>query len=114
MSPESVQILVENQNFMEPPSKRKKMYGREAETGIEKGNKFQWTEEMVEYFRDSLTIYKVICKLSEKNLMPTKLFSTVNCEKKWRKVMKVFVYVKLLLTLELIYRFRRGTDLRGK
>ena len=82
MSPENVQILVENQNFMEPPSKRKKMYGREAETGIEKGNKFQWTEEMVEYFRDSLTIYKVICKLSEKNLMPTKLFSTVNCKKK--------------------------------
>ena len=85
MSPENVQILVENQNFMEPPSKRKKIYGREAETGIEKGNKFQWTEEMVEYFRDSLTIYKVICKLSEKNLMPTRLFSTVNCKKKKKK-----------------------------
>ena len=48
MSAENVEILVESQNFMAPPSKKKKTYGRETETD-EKREKFQRTEEMVEY-----------------------------------------------------------------
>ena len=35
--------------------------------------------------------------------MPTKLFSTVNCEKKWRKSMKILVQLELLPTQKLIY-----------
>ena len=44
---------MESQNFMAPPSKKKKTYGRETETD-EKREKLQWTEEMVEYLQDSL------------------------------------------------------------
>ena len=56
--------MVESQNFMAPPSKKKKTYGRETETD-EKREKLQWTEEMVEYLQDSLKRYKVMCLFSE-------------------------------------------------
>ena len=48
ISAENVEILVESQNFMEPPNKKKKTYGRETETDKEKREKFNWTKEMVE------------------------------------------------------------------
>ena len=48
MSVENVGILVESQKFKEPPSKKKKGYGRETETDKEKREKFFWTKEMVE------------------------------------------------------------------
>ena len=66
MSAENVQILVEGQNFKEPPSKTKKTYGRQTKTNKEKREKFQWTEEMVEYLLDSLKRYKVMCDFSER------------------------------------------------
>ena len=34
---------------------------------IKKKEKFQWTEEMIEYLLDSLKRYKVICEFSEKD-----------------------------------------------
>ena len=40
MSVENVGILVESQKFKEPPSKKKKAYGRETETDKEKREKF--------------------------------------------------------------------------
>ena len=66
MSAENVQILVESWNFKEPPNKKKKTYGRETETNKEKREKFQWTEEMVEYSPDSLKRYKVMCDFFER------------------------------------------------
>ena len=66
MSAENVQILVEGQNFKEPPSKTKKTYGRQTKTNKGKREKFQWTEEMVEYLLDSLKRYKVMCDFSER------------------------------------------------
>ena len=41
MSAENVEILVESQNFKEPLSKKKKIYGRETETDKEKRERFQ-------------------------------------------------------------------------
>ena len=41
MSAENVGILVESQNFKEPPCKKKKTHGRERETDKEKREKFQ-------------------------------------------------------------------------
>ena len=61
-----MQILVKDQNFKEPSNKKKKTYGRETETNKEKRQKFQWTEEMVEYSLDSLKRYKVMCDFSER------------------------------------------------
>ena len=61
-----MQILVKGQNFKEPSNKKKKTYGRETETNKEKRQKFQWTEEMVEYSLDSLKRYKVMCDFSER------------------------------------------------
>ena len=46
-------ILVESQNFEEPPSKKIKTYGRETETDKEKREKFWWIQEIVEYLLDS-------------------------------------------------------------
>ena len=40
MSSEKVEILVESKNFKEPPSKKKKTYGRETETNKEIREKF--------------------------------------------------------------------------
>ena len=39
MSTENDEILVENQNFQEPPRKKKKTYGRSTETDKEKREK---------------------------------------------------------------------------
>ena len=55
---------MESQNFKEPPSKKKKEYERDTETDKEKREKFQWTEEMVEYLIHSLKRYKVMCDFS--------------------------------------------------
>ena len=62
-----METLLESQNFMEPPSKKRKTYARETETEKEKRKKFQWTEEMVEYLLDSLRRYKVMCDFSGKD-----------------------------------------------
>ena len=43
---------MESQNLEEPPGKNKKAYGRETEPHKEK-EKFQLTEEIVEYLLDS-------------------------------------------------------------
>ena len=40
MSAENVETLVESQNFIISPSNKKKAYGRETETDIEKRKKF--------------------------------------------------------------------------
>ena len=66
MAAENVETLAEIQNFMELSSK-KKAYGRETETDKEKRNIFQGTEEIVEYFLDSLKRYKVIRGFSGKD-----------------------------------------------
>ena len=65
---------MESQNFKEPPSKKKKEYERDTETDKEKREKFQWTEEMVEYLIHSLKRYKVMCDFSWKDLDPVKTF----------------------------------------
>ena len=64
---------------MEPPSKRKKAYGRETESVKEKREKSQWTDQMVEYLLDSLKRYKVMSDLSGKDFDADKIFITVNC-----------------------------------
>ena len=53
MSAENDEILMESQNLEEPPGKNKKAYGRETEPHKEKREKFQLTEEIVEYLLDS-------------------------------------------------------------
>ena len=64
-----MEILVERQNLMEPPSKKKKKtFGREKETDKEKREKFQWTEEIVEQLLNSLERCKVMCALFWKGL----------------------------------------------
>ena len=40
MSSEKVEIFVKSKNFKEPPSKKKKAYGRETETNKEIREKF--------------------------------------------------------------------------
>ena len=40
MATENVETLLESQNIMEPPSKKRKTYGRETETEKEKRKKF--------------------------------------------------------------------------
>ena len=67
MSAENDEILVESQNFVEPPSKKKKAYGTETETDKEKIEKFQWTEEIVEYLLDSPQRYNVMYDFSGKD-----------------------------------------------
>ena len=47
ISAENVEILVESQNFMEPPNKKKK-HMEEKQKLIKKKEKFNWTKEMVE------------------------------------------------------------------
>ena len=46
---------------------RKKRYGRETETDIEKRKKIHWIKEVVQYLLDSLKRYKVIYDFSEKD-----------------------------------------------
>ena len=53
MAAENDEILMESQNLEEPPGKKKKTYGRETEPDKEKREKFQLTEEIVEYLLDS-------------------------------------------------------------
>ena len=50
---EKDEILVETQNFEEPPSKKRKTCGRETEIDKEKREKFLWTEGVVEFLLDS-------------------------------------------------------------
>ena len=64
---------------MEPPSKRKKTYGRETESVKEKKEKSQWTDQMVEYLLDSLKRYKVMSDFSGKDFDADKILITVNC-----------------------------------
>ena len=40
MATENVETLLESQNIMEPPSKKRKTYGRETETEKERRKKF--------------------------------------------------------------------------
>ena len=47
--------------FYGTSKQKKKKFGRETETHKEKGQKFQLTEEMVEYLLDLLKRYKVMC-----------------------------------------------------
>ena len=67
MSAENDGILVESQNFEEPPSKKIKTYGRETETAKEKREKFWWTEEIVENLLYSPQRYRVIHHFSGKD-----------------------------------------------
>ena len=67
MTAENVETLLESQNFMESPSKKNKTYGSETETDKEKRKTFQWTEEILEYFLDSLKTHKVMCEFSGKD-----------------------------------------------
>ena len=85
MSSEKVEILVESKNFKEPPSKKKKTYGRETETNKEIRQKFQWTEKMVEYLLDSRQRYKVICNFSGKDFDPDKTVQDSKLRKEMAK-----------------------------
>ena len=76
---------------------------RETETDKEKRKTFHGTEEIVEFFLDSLKRYKVIGGLSGRDFNVDKLFSTVNSEKNCQNSMKVLVQFKLLPIEELIY-----------
>ena len=82
--------MVESQNFMAPPSKKKKTYGRETETD-EKREKLQWTEEMVEYLQDSLKRYKVMCLFSENDFDADKTAQYSKMLKEMAKKYKGFV-----------------------
>ena len=113
MSAENVAILVESQNFMAPPRKKKKTYGRETKTD-EKREKFQRTEEMLEYLLGSLKRHNVMCHFSGKDFDADKTVQYSKLRKEMAKKYKRFVQLKPLLIQELIYRFRRGRNLRGK
>ena len=114
MSAENDEILVESQNFVEPPSKKKKAYGTETETDKEKIEKFQWTEEIVEYLLDSPQRYNVMYDFSGKDFDAGKTVQYSKLPKEMAKSMKVLVQLKLLPTQELIYQFRRESNFRGK
>ena len=68
MSVENVEILVDSQNFMEPPNKRKRNLGGKQKLI----KKFQLTEEVVEYLLDLLKRYKVMCDFFGKDFDATK------------------------------------------
>ena len=89
MSSEKVEILVESKNFKEPPSKKKKAYGRETETNKEIREKFQWTEKMVGYLLDSRQRYKVICNISGKDFDPDKTVQDSKLRKEMAKKYEV-------------------------
>ena len=73
MSAENVEILLESQNFKEPPCKKKNTHKRERETDKEKREKFQQTKEMVEYLLDSLKRYKVMFDFSGRSFNADKI-----------------------------------------
>ena len=89
------------------------MYGRETETDKEK-KKFQWTEEMIEYLLDSLKRYKVMFNFSRKDFDADKTVQNSKLRKEIAKMYEALPQLKLPLTQELIYRFSRRRNLRGK
>ena len=85
MSAENVETLVESQNFIISPSNKKKTYGRETETDIEKRKKFQWIEEMVAYLLYFRKRYKLMCDFSEKDFHADKPVQYSKLRKKWKR-----------------------------
>ena len=66
------------------PAKRKK-HETETETDKEKREKFQWTEETVEYLLHSLKRYKVMCDFSGKDFDADKTFQYKKLQKQMAK-----------------------------
>ena len=106
MAAENEETLAEGQNFMEPPSKKKKPMG-EKQKLIKKKEKFQRTEEMIEYLLDSLKRYKVMFDFSRKDFDADKTVQNSKLRKEIAKMFEALLQLKLPLTQELIYRFSR-------
>ena len=66
------------------PAKRKK-HETETETDKEKREKFQWTEEIVEYLLHSLKRYEVMCDFSGKDFDADKTFQYKKLQKQMAK-----------------------------
>ena len=76
--------------------KRKKTYGGETETNKGKREKFQWTEEMLEYLLDSLKRYKVMYDFSERESDADKTVRYSKLRKEMRKKYEGFGPIEIL------------------
>ena len=77
---------MKSKNFKEPLSKKKTIWN-ETETDKRKREKFQWTEEMVEYLLDLLKRYKVMSDFSGKDFDSDK---TVQYSKLGKEMVKKY------------------------
>ena len=66
ISAENVEILVESQNFMEPPNKKKKHMEEKQKLIKKKERSLTGPKRWLKYLLDLLKGYKVMCNFPEK------------------------------------------------